>query len=203
MMANVTAGDWIGVRVRTLSCPISTSPHVDTPREDVTAKCYGTISTYCPGIDEYFVIFEESFIAPTWISLRVDTNSPEPPPGVEIILDWVELEHNDINSSIDTHSKISRNKRGRGVPKDAAIKDEPSGESQLICAPVCGLCKHGAVAGKTPVQCSICRNRYFHDHCMPMSKMHLDEGQAWRCWFCTGMGKFHPHQYSLPTSLSL
>jgi hypothetical protein len=193
MMDRAHGYDWMGTRVRASSYALSSSavevkePGSDTMEEDsampnspvgdftsqngLTVKSLGTIVDYCPGIDEHFILFDEEFMAPRWLSLKQSGGECD----VEVILQWAVADGDGP---------------GHATSPNVRCNSKTSTDSET-CEPKCELCRRGTILGvHGVVTCSVCGIKHLHRHCMPMSRMQLSENQDWRCWHCTCKYKY-------------
>jgi hypothetical protein len=152
------------------------------PPDDITVKCSGTITQYCPGIGEYFVVFDEPFIFPRWITIK-DTESIAKL-DMEIFFD---IPEDNNNNAIMIKHEGSTHKRRKAIRDD---DDDVYSESTVDNTICCGLCNQQKLTDTEVgelLTCSKCKYRSFHKYCMSMSRVGLSEGDSdanWCCWHC-------------------
>jgi hypothetical protein len=152
----------------------------------------GVIREYCPGLEKYFLSFEDLDPPALWIALRKSIEI-ETPPSIEILLDWdldkeeeiqIELE-DESESKARRRVKRRKNEELNDAPTESesvlnAFEKTPPGEIESnFCA--CKLCLRSSILGEDPLECPSCKHHY-HSSCMPQPEIISDE--IWKCWHC-------------------
>jgi hypothetical protein len=175
------------------------------------AKCFGTITSYCPGNDEHFVVFDnKTVIAPKWVRVDrihlekgdyaeciererifVEKDIARRPNDVELLFEWdFPLDSVFCCSVKDClkDGKPGHSDKGKVmIELESTEKQEEQGNDMLVC----GLCGMGnfedddiGMGLGAVMTCTVCCDQHFHRHCMPMGRVLMDENQSWRCWHC-------------------
>jgi hypothetical protein len=75
----------VGLKITVPSCPSTQTDHENDLDLSPTTNS-GIVREFCPGLNEYFVIFEESSLPPTWISLHDSNHTLKD--DVQVVIDW-------------------------------------------------------------------------------------------------------------------
>lgn len=224
--ASLHGVEWVGTSIRMHtdylkhSCEDSDRAAEEDPlldRNKIVKSSQSTLATgivaqYCPGIDECFVVFDETLsggnshqdrlLIPRWLNLEALAQEQE---------DFLENESASVFDG-SAFTIVSRHETIASCSSDSCFIDEnvpvsildrtwlerrSSLQSDTRGCTLClrgdydryknanGECKLEDYNLEHCVQCGVVCHRY----CMPMQKIGLVENQEWWCWACTGKGQ--------------
>jgi hypothetical protein len=202
----------VGLKIAVPSFTSTQTDHEnDVDLSPATNSNTGVVREFCPGLNEYFVVFEDSSLPPAWMALHDTNNSLKD--GIRVVIDWdraVEEKYlsgdgqspdGDSEDEDDPDVEISGNENGKHQPLDSNGMDEitPTTNDEIVSdfppeelgtvnyhlvsptVKVCELCGEGDENVK---DCPHCRNHSCHPECMPLSKLDTKINESWRCWHC-------------------